>query len=191
MNFRIDLPAGWKTFNTPEVFGAMAEKNKGKMIVGLLEGSGNPEKVGLETLSRIEKKSKKKPAEARRLEVNGHPGFYALYDEKKSNLHFLWVSMGGKMFFIVGAGEDQYKDALRASVLTLRPLKAEERSAIRSLRMRIETARAGESLEAFCKRTGNIFKPDLTAVLNDVDGKPLTNGQLLKIGRYEPYQRKP
>ena len=159
--------------------------------MGLMEGSNDPEKVGLETLNRIEKKARKKPVEARRVEVNGHPGFYALYDEKKSNLHLLWVSMGGKMFYMAGGGEDQYKDVLRAAVLTLRPLKAEERANIRALRMRIEAARAGENLEDFCKRTGNIFKPDLTAVLNDLDGKPLTNGQLLKIGRFEPYKPKP
>ena len=191
LNFRMELPEGWRTFNTPAVFGAVAEKNKGKLIVGLMEGSNNPEKVGLETLNRIKKKARKKPVEARRVDVNGHPGFYALYDEKKSNLHLLWVSMGGKMFYMAGGGEDQYKDLLRAAVLTLRPLKAEERANIRALRMRIEAARAGENLEDFCKRTGNIFKPDLTAVLNDVDGKPLTNGQLLKIGRFEPYKRKP
>jgi hypothetical protein len=56
------------------------------------------------------------------------------------------------------------------------------------LRLRIETSRAGESLNAFCDRTGNVFKPELTAVLNGVDGKPLAQGQSLKIGRWEAYR---
>jgi hypothetical protein len=56
--------------------------------------------------------------------------------------------------------------------------------------MHIAEARAGESLEAFCKRTGNVFNPELTAVLNDLDDKPLEQGKLLKIGRLEPYRTK-
>jgi len=189
LNFRMDLPEGWRTFNTPAVFGAVAEKNKGKLIVGLMEGSNNPEQAGLKTLEQINQKARKKPAEAKRVDVNGHPGFYALYAEKKSNLHLLWVSMGGKLFYVAGGGEDQYKDALRTAVLTLRPLRAEERASIRELRMRIEAVRAGETLDAFCNRTANVFKPELTAVLNDVQG-PLTSGQLLKIARLEPYRGK-
>lgn len=43
-------------------------------------------------------------------------------------------------------------------------------------------------VEAFSKRTGNVLKPEMTAVLNDLDGKPLTQGQLLKIARSEVYR---
>ena len=191
LNFRMELPEGWKTFNTPAAFGAMEAKGKGQLVVGLMEGATDPEKAAMKTVDRIEKKTRKKPTEARRVEVNGQSGFYVLYAEKKSNLHLLWVAVGGKMFRMAGAGEDQYKEALRASVLTLRPLKADERASVRALRMRVETAQGGESLETFCKRTGNVFKPELTAVLNDLDGKPLTQGQLLKFGRYEAYKGKP
>lgn len=191
LNFRMELPEGWKTFNTPSAFGAMEAKGKGQLVVGLMEGAADPEKPALETVNRIEKKARKKPAEARRVDVNGHPGFYVLYAEKKSNLHLLWVAMGGKMFRMAGLGQDQCKEALRASVLTLRPLQADERAGVKALYMRIATARGGESLQAFCKRTGNAFPPELTAVLNDLDGQPLTPGQLLKIGRYEAYTTRP
>ena len=191
LNFRMELPEGWKTFNTPAAFGAMEAKGKAQLVMGLMEQAADPEKAARETVGLIEKKARKKPTEARRVDVNGNPGFYVLYAEKKSNLHLLWVTMGGKTFRMAGVGQGPYQEALRASVLTLRPLKADERASIKALHMRIETARGGESLEAFCKRTGNVFQPELTAVLNDLDGKPLKQGQLLKTARYEAYKGKP
>jgi predicted Zn-dependent protease len=188
LNFRMEMPEGWKVLNTPAAFGAMEPKGKGQIVVGLVEGAADPEKAALETLTSIEKKSRKKPADARRVEVNGHPGYYALYADKKSNLHLLWVAMGGKMFRMAGAGEETWKEALRAAALSLRPLKPEERAQVRVVRLRLEAARAGESVEAFSKRTGNVLKPEMTAVLNDLDGRPLTQGQLLKIARSEVYR---
>jgi len=191
LNFRMELPEGWKTFNTPAAFGSIEPKGKGQLVIGLMKGAKDPEAAALQTLDKIASRTRKKPDEARRVEVNGQPGFYALYTEKKSNLHLLWVAMGGNMFRMAGAGQPQFKESLRAAVLSLRPLVPEERANVRVLRLRIVPAQAGETLEAFSKRTNNSFNPALTAVLNDLDNKPLAAGQLLKIARREPYQPKP
>jgi predicted Zn-dependent protease len=190
-NFRMDLPEGWKTLNTPSAFGAIEPKGKGMLVVGLVEGPLDPEKAAQQTITAIEKNARKKPAETRSLQVNSHPGYYALYAQKKSNLHLLWVVMGGKLFRMAGVGEDQWKQSLRDSALSLRPLPTADRASIRVLRLRLDSPRAGESLDAFCKRTNNAFKPELTAVLNDLDGQTLKPGQLLKIARWEPYKAKP
>jgi predicted Zn-dependent protease len=186
LNFRMEMPKDWNVFNTPNAFGAAEAKGKGQIVVGLAEGR-DPEKAARQTLAIIQKEARKTPAETGSVDVNGHPGFHAVFAEKKTNLHLLWVAMGGKVFRIAGVAGDQWKEALRNSVLSLRPLKSDERAKVRVLRMRIETARAGESLNAFCERTGNAFKPDLTAILNSLDSQTLAQGQKLKIGRWEPY----
>ena len=156
-------------------------------MIGLAEGT-DPQKAGMDAVAAIAKSYEDQPEESRRIDVNGHPGFYAKYADKKTHLHLLWVFMGGKMFRVAGVSDTQRADVLRTSVLSLRALTAQERANVRILRLRIEPARAGETIEAFSKRTGNAFAPPLTAVLNDLDGKPLVAGQLLKIGRREPYQ---
>ncbi|MBI4891520.1 MAG: M48 family metalloprotease [Acidobacteria bacterium] len=187
LNFRMEMPEGWKTFNTVSAFGAYHEKGKGQLLVGLAEGR-DPELAGRETAGQIEVKAKMKPVEARRLEVNGYPAFYVLFVHKKSNLHMLWVSMGGKMFRMAGIGVDEYMQALKTSVGSLRPLTAGERAAVKVTRLRLVAAKAGESVEAFSKRTGNTMKPALTEALNDLDGAPLKDGQVLKIVRSEAYR---
>jgi predicted Zn-dependent protease len=187
LNFRMELPAGWKTFNTPLAFGAVDPKGKGQMVVGLVGDAADAQKEALATLAVIDLKGGLKPAEARRVEVNGHPGYYALFSEKRANLHLLWLGMGGKVFRMAAAGEEKWREAMRQAVFSLRPLNPEERAQVRILRMRVESARAGESLDALSKRAGNAFDPVLTSMLNDLDGKPLQAGQLIKIARWEPY----
>jgi predicted Zn-dependent protease len=123
--------------------------------------------------------------------VNGSPGFYAVYAEKKTSLHLLWVFMEGKMYRMAAASGNEWKETLRQSALSLRRLKPEERDQVRVLRLRFESARAGESLEEFSKRTGGGFKPEMIAVLNNLDGKPLAAGQVLKVARWEPYRPMP
>jgi len=91
------------------------------------------------------------------------------------------------MFRITGASDPQSKGALRQSALSLRQLNPEQRAKVRVLRLRLEIAREGESLEQFSRRTGSDFKPEMLAVLNNLDSKPLAQGQLLKIARREPY----
>ena len=57
------------------------------------------------------------------------------------------------------------------------------------LRLRIATARAGETLEQLSERTGNVWDLNETAVSNALFiGDILQEGQLVKIARRERYQ---
>lgn len=188
LNFRLEMPEGWKTFNSASAFGAVEPRGKGQLVVGLVDSRQSAESAGRETLGYLEQKARKTPAEARTVDVNGHPGFYAMYVEKKTHLHLLWVSMGGKLFRMAGVGDDPWKEALRQAALSLRPLKAEERSKVGALRLRIEAARKDESLGAFCERTRCAFKPEIIRILNNLEDEKLAQGQKLKIARVEPYQ---
>jgi predicted Zn-dependent protease len=188
LNFRMEMPEGWKTFNSASAFGAVEPKGKGQLVVGLIEGGQDPESAGKQTLGYLEQRAQKTPAEARAVDVNGHPGFYAMYVEKKTNLHLLWVSMGGKMFRMAGVGGDPWKEALRQAALSLRPLTTAEKSKVPVLRLRIEAARDGETLTTFCDRTRSAFKPQLIQVLNGIEGETLSQGRKLKIARLEPYK---
>lgn len=188
LNFRMEMPDGWKTFNSASAFGSVEPRGKGQLVVGLIEGGQDPESAGKQTLGYLQQKARKTPAEARAVDVNGHPGFYAMYVEKKTHLHLLWVSMGGKMFRMAGVGDDPWKEALRQAALSLRPLTAAEKAKVPVLRLRIETAGNGETLSAFCERTRCAFKPRIVQVLNGIEGETLQPGQKLKIARLEPYK---
>jgi predicted Zn-dependent protease len=189
LNFRMELPEGWKTFNSPAVFGAAERKGKGQIVVGLAEGK-DAESAGREAVARVTLETKQQPAEERRVDVNGNPGYYARFEDRKSNLHLLWVRMDAMVFRMVGIGDAAQREPLRKAAFSLRTLKPEERDKVRALRMRIESARGGETMEALCKRTRSHFQPAIVALLNDLDDRPLGQGQQVKIVRWEPYQTK-
>jgi predicted Zn-dependent protease len=98
--------------------------------------------------------------------------------------------MNGKLFRVVGVGTDEHRETMRASLFSLRPLTAAELAAVRVTTLRLATARAGETIEQLCARTGNEFPIEITTTMNGVErGAPLAAGQLIKIARREPHVR--
>ena len=63
-----------------------------------------------------------------------------------------------------------------------------KRSGIKEMRLRIVTAKAGETLSQLSVRENNALKMEYTAAINGIDAdKPLRAGQLIKIARLKPY----
>ena len=83
---------------------------------------------------------------------------------------------------------EKYRGRLLGTARSFRPLTQEERAGIRSSRMRIATAKAGEGFAALAKRTGNAWDPGTTAVYNGVfvDHR-YRGGELVKLARSERY----
>jgi predicted Zn-dependent protease len=84
-------------------------------------------------------------------------------------------------------GPEKHRELLRNAALTLRPLTEVERGAVTGKRLRMVAARAGERLENLAARTGNVWTPAYTALVNGLATEVvLTDGQLVKIARQEP-----
>jgi predicted Zn-dependent protease len=82
---------------------------------------------------------------------------------------------------------EKHREALRNAALTLRPLTAVERGAVTGKRLRVVAARPGERLENLAARTGNVWSPAYTALVNGLNVEvDLPEGQLVKIARVEP-----
>jgi predicted Zn-dependent protease len=78
---------------------------------------------------------------------------------------------------------------LRETALSFRPLSAKEKASIRETRLRVATARSGETLQRLSKRTGNVWSLEITAVVNGLDkSQTLKKGQLVKIAVSQPYR---
>jgi predicted Zn-dependent protease len=103
-----------------------------------------------------------------------------------------WIAHGGRVYrltAIAGSGESRdYLGRARNTARSFRPLTAQERASIRERRLRLATARPGETLGELSKRSGSEANLTLLAVANDVTSTgPLPAGRLLKIVRSEPY----
>lgn len=192
LNFAITFPDKWETANTPSAVGAMTEKQEAMLFLGLADQQTEPEQLGQAFVAKLQQKHKTEPVEARAVQAGQWPGYLVTLAESERQhityMHILWVKMQKLTYQLIGVGADQYRPMLKETALSLRPLTVEERNAITSLRLRIVAANAGETLAELGERTGNAWKPDYTAMINNIPiDQKLQAGELIKIARREKY----
>lgn len=192
LNFAVTFPEQWQTKNTPSAVGAMTEKQEAMIFLGVADQQAEPEQLGQAFVAKLRQKHKTEPAEARNVQAGQWPGYLVTMAEsergKITYMHILWVKMQKLVYELIGVGADQYRPALKQTALSLRPLTTEERNGITSLRLRLVEAKAGETLAELSQRTNNAWKPDYTAMMNNISpGRKLQGGELIKIARREKY----
>jgi predicted Zn-dependent protease len=101
-------------------------------------------------------------------------------------LHFAWVAMGGRTCELIGLAPEKHRESLKNAALSLRPLTDVERGSVTGKRLRIAAARQGERLENLSARSGNVWSPAYTALVNGLDAEAALDGEsLVKIAREE------
>ncbi len=194
MGFTLTFPKGWTSLNTPQHVGAYADEEKAVVFVAVA-GDEDPTAYAAEFEERLRKEHGVSPLKSHAVEGDKWKGYHVSLEEEgqrggeRSYLHYLWAKMGGVTYQLVAAGADRYREALRETALSLRPLAKKDWESIAALRVRIIEARDDENLTQLGKRTGNRWTPAYTAVVNDlaVDQK-LEAGTLVKITRREQYK---
>jgi len=193
LNFALVFPEGWETINSPSHVGAYEPNKEAQLFLGLAGNAGDPEKPARKFLRELKKKHRTKPTESRTVNLNGNPGYYVSIKDNTAKqpmtLHLLWISMGKHMFEFIGTGYEKHKLAMRESVLSLHPISEEEWKDVVIPLFRMAEANEGETLKSLSKRSGNSLSLELTAAINDLSpDQKLSKGQLIKIGKKEPYR---
>ncbi|MHC4697188.1 MAG: M48 family metalloprotease [Planctomycetota bacterium] len=193
LDFRIEFPVGWTTMNAPQAVGAVAQKRDGLVFVGVLGKGTDPEQIGRAFANSLAEEFGARPSRSESVEVGPLPGYLVtLTDDSGSepmHMHFLWVACRGLIYQMIGLAPERYRDTLRRTALSFRPLTGEERSSIKQIRLRIVAATDGERLRQLSKRTGNVWDLGETAIANGIDStEPLGAGQLIKIAVSQTYE---
>jgi predicted Zn-dependent protease len=99
--------------------------------------------------------------------------------------HFTWITWQGSVFRLTGmalGGSSKLEGVFRSVARSFRPITPQERASISERRLRIATARGGESIGELSRRTGNEWDIQRTAVMNGIFATArLESGQLMKI----------
>ena len=107
------------------------------------------------------------------------------------HMFFVWLACRGLSYQMNGLAPERYRETLRGTAQSLRPLTSRERSSIKVTRLRVASAKDGEDLSRLSERTGNAWGLSMTAVLNGLsEGASSAAGQLVKIAVSEPYVRR-
>jgi predicted Zn-dependent protease len=131
---------------------------------------------------------------AKALTINGLSAARAVIPaDGRAQIELTWIAHGGLIFQLAAvASTAQFKtfqpvfDAVAGS---FRPLTGHERAGITEKRVRLITAREGETIEALAARAHSVWKTEEVAVVNGlVAATPLREGQVLKVALEERYE---
>jgi predicted Zn-dependent protease len=196
IGFTITFPAGWKNQNTPQYVISAHPKQEAILLLGMAGAASDPEAAGQKLIERMRTKGRIEPISTRKDSLGDCPSFVVTYLDRSGRapayLHFAWIAMGGKTYQLIGLAPEKHREALKNAALSLRPLTDIERSTVTGKRLRIAVARQGERLENLSARTGNVWPPAYTALVNGLEAEAdLKDGQLVKIARLEPSATEP
>ena len=168
LDVALEMPAGWKTGNSPEAAGAMAPDDAAIVLLQLVAKGDDPV-AG----ARAEGLTDAQVQRLRRFQISGLPAAELLAGTRSgSRLALTWIAHRNRIFRVTGACDGatwaRHRDEFQGTAASFRPLRAEDRARITERRLRIRPARAGESIAQVLARGGAAWTPAQAAVANGV-----------------------
>ena len=193
LDMTMTFPEGWKTINTPRYVAAAEPEGGAYLAVGSRDNTRTPTELADEYAAQLREGAALEPAESRAFQIGSWPAHVLRYDDSSGgetvSLFYLFTRAPGETFQIMSIAREQYREVLRETVFSLRPLTDADRERVVGLRLRLASPAGGESLESFSARVGNQWPADLTRAINGLpDGAGLSAGETIKVGRVERYK---
>ena len=193
LNISVEFPPDWSAVINRHAVVAIAPEKDGVLTVGVGGENVEPWEAAGVFERALYDQQRIKPTRAESVKIGTFPAHLLLYTDTsgKEPMHmaFLWVAYRKIVYRFIGLAPEKYRENLRSSALSFRPITATEKSSIKERRLKVGTARANESLSHLSKRTGNVWPLKATAVVNGIDvDKPLKEGQLIKIAVSKPFK---
>jgi predicted Zn-dependent protease len=194
MRFTLVFPDEWETMNTRSAVGAVSPGRDAQLVLQLDGKGADPRERASEFFTELRQQARVDVARLDSLEINGLRAVrgQAVVD-RSVTLDLTWIAYRDDVYLLAGVVPRGYNDGHRTlfgkTGQSFRPITSAERERITARRLRLREAEAGESLEAFGRRVGNVWSPEETAVANGLaHGATLSAGQLLKVAITEPYK---
>jgi len=191
LDFTMTFPKKWEFFNFPVSAGAMQPDGQARIILSGSPGFSEPDSAGIAFVKFLHDNFKIKPEIIDSTEINGNPAYVVSFNDNdpENNLYYkvCWIKNHDILYQITGITTSNYKEVCWSSMESFRPLKeGEEKISVE--RLRIATAKNGETLTEFNIRTGNAWDVKTTSLINGLGNKPLMGGQPVKYLSEEIYQ---
>ncbi|MEH6589030.1 MAG: M48 family metalloprotease [Halioglobus sp.] len=191
-NFRLAFADGWKTVNAPRYVAAAEPEGGAYIALGGADASRSVTEQADTLEAKMREQAQLEPAERRAISIDGWPAQLLRYDDNSSDetvsLYYLFVAIQDDSFTITAMGYERYREQLRQTVMSMRKLTTAEAKSIGGLRVRVATARSGESLDSLSRRVGNQWPVELTAIVNGLGvASDVEAGTPVKIAVWEQY----
>jgi len=187
----VKFPEKWQHENAPEKIVAVAPKGEAAVVLEVAAHGDDPFE-GARALDKVN--HTKLAAQAKSIAINGLPAARAVIPtDGRAHAEVIWIAHGGLIFQLVAVASSErfraFQQELEAVAGSFRPLSGHERARITETRIRLLTARKGETIEALAVRAHSVWKADEVAVVNGlVAATQLREGQVLKVAVEERYE---
>jgi predicted Zn-dependent protease len=196
LDFTIRFPRKWRTVNSQLAVGAVSPDRKVQIFLSSPTRGSDPRAAAYQFIEETRERvritiTKENPMKIGKLDAYRIEGTGSAQGARLG-AQLTWIAYQDRVYrltAIARRGEGrEFIGRARNSARSFRPLTVEERASIRERRLRLVTARAGETLHQLGERSGNQADLRLLAVVNDVTSTaPLPKGLLVKIAHPEPY----
>jgi predicted Zn-dependent protease len=193
LDLALEMPAGgWKTANTPRAAGAVAPEQAAVVLLQVV-GSGSDPVAGAQADGLTESQI----AKLRRFQISGLPAAdLAATTRDRMYVDLTWIAHRGRIFRVTGVCHEtdraRFRPIFEQTAATFRPLRPEDRTRIVESRLRIRTARAGETVAEVVSRSGATWPPPLAAIANGVSlDRRMETGWPVKVAVTERYRPAP
>ncbi len=194
LQFGMTFPRGWQTTNQRSFVGAQSTEQDALITLEAVGSRGDPAAYAQAFLDN----ARFSPQIAERVRL-GSLDAYRLLAEVQSQQgpvvgEWVFVEHPNGIYQISSLSSsstyDRRRRELQSAIRSFHVLGADELSSIRDRRLRVVSARSGESLAALCSRAGSAWTPDEVAVANGLLASDrIQGGMPIKIAVDVPYQR--
>lgn len=194
LGFQMRFPSGWSVQNTSRAVGALSPRGDAVVFLtadmplgDLVERADEfVEKTAIDVPVEVRSKKNVRLGEIRAVRYELHAG----PSTRQIEALVTFFPFAESTWRIVGASPvaagDRYAPPILLSTRSFGPLDPALRARIQTNRLRIVLARRGEDVQSLGARTGNVWSPAETALINGQLGNEIfAGGELMKILRTE------
>ena len=192
LDLAVEMPANWKTANTPEAAGAVAPDETAAVLIQVV-GAGDDPVAGAKEDGLNDEQAKR----LTRLKISGMPAATLTANTRDGTRVMLtWIAHRGTISRITAVSDtkqwERYQEPLARAAASCRPLRPDDRTRITESRLRVRSARGGETIAQVIARGGSTWSPAQAAVANGVAAdRRLERDWPVKVAVSEHYRANP
>lgn len=192
LGFQIRFPEGWQIMNARSAVLAASPNREAALVLEL----DAPARTPRDAAGRFVQQNGLQVVEAGALQLGVLDGYRALAvlpaQRGPMAADLTWIAFRDQIYRLTGLssgdGYRSWQGSFASVARSFRELTPKELASIREQRLRIVSAKGGETLERLVARTGSSWKAEEVAVANALpQNVRLTEGQLVKIALSEPF----
>ena len=196
LNFKLKFPMGWRLQNSAQAVSAMSKKGDAAIFLRADMPAGDPQEVAEAWVEKAREDSPIKVKDSRAVKV-GLIDAWRMQIEGSGRgggitAYVTFIPYGAATWSVTGMTPSirakTYVGRTLSTARSFGPMTDDERNSIYFTRLRFQTARAGESIQALSERSGNGWPIIDTATYNAIHiNHRFEGGESVKVFQRERY----